>query len=204
LAFYGLDRDDPGNTWDESTITYLSAPGLGSPTSPGGDFNNGTKDYDFVDPDGAGPLRAPLTPLGAALFPEIGTQNHLPVGGELLFSNAALNSFVNQSLAAGKTSVTIVAGVLHDGKVPINDWKNFNYLFNPKEMLTLNTDTNYDADTTDANNTLGSPWSAASNAANGSGFSPFSPQLILDRVPEPGSLAVFGLAVATLAVRRRR
>src|SRR5689334_22772009 len=40
LAFYGLDRDNPGNSWSESTINYTTAPGLAS----GGDFNNGTKD----------------------------------------------------------------------------------------------------------------------------------------------------------------
>ncbi len=197
LAFYGLDRDNPGNNWDEATITYLTAPGMAN----GGDFNNGTKDYDFVDPDGAGPLRAPLTPLGVAQFPAVPPQNRLPVGGELFFSSPALTAFVNQSLAAGKTSVTIVAGILHDGKVPINDWKNFNYLLNPKEMLTLPTDTGYDADTTDPNNALGSPWSAASNAEDANGFSPFSPQLFL--VPEPSSFGMLALAAVAL-VRRRR
>src|SRR5688500_12326516 len=105
IAFYGLDRDHVGNAWDEATITYLTAPGMGS--VPGGDFNNGTKDYDFVDPDGAGPLRAPLTPLGVKQFPVVPPQNRLPVGGELLFSSTALNQFVAQSLNAGKTSVTI-------------------------------------------------------------------------------------------------
>jgi hypothetical protein len=172
LAFYGLDRDHPGNNWSEATITYSNAPGIAS------DGNNGTKDYDFVDPDGGGPLRAPLTPLGVALFPEVPPQNRLPVGGALIFSNDALNSFLVNSLNAGKTSVTIVAGIVHDGKFPFNDWRNFNYLFVPKEQTTLNTDVGYDADTTNPSNPLGSPWSAASNAENAAGFSPFSPQLI--------------------------
>ena len=179
IAFYGLDRDNSGNSWSEATITYLTAPGMAG----GGDFNNGTKDLDFVDPDGAGPLRAPLTPLGVALFPEVPPQNRLPVGGELIFSSVALNSFVTLSLNASKPTVTIVACLVHDGKIPINDWKNFNYLFNPKEQVTLTTDTGYDADTTDPNNPLGSPWSAASNAEDANGFSPFSPQLIFASLP---------------------
>jgi hypothetical protein len=174
IAFYGLDRDHAGNNWSETTITYSNAPGIAS------DGNNGTKDYDLVDPDGGGPLRAPITPLGIALFPEVPPQNRLPIGGALVFSSDALNNFLVTSLNAGKTSVTIVAGIVHDGKVPINDWKNFNYLFIPKEHMTLNADVGYDSDTTNPNNPLGSPWSAASNAEDASGFSPFSPQLIFN------------------------
>jgi len=81
LAFYA------GNNWSEDAITYSNAPGIAS------DGNNGTKDYDFVDPDGGGPLRGPLTPLGVALFPKVPPQNRLPVGGALVFSSDALNNF---------------------------------------------------------------------------------------------------------------
>jgi hypothetical protein len=220
IAFYGLDRDDPGNAWTESTITYLNAPGMGSsdnPTGipgfnqPGGDFDNGTKDLDFRDPDPDtdpgpavvnGPRRAPLTPLGVALFPLIGTQNHLPIGGELILQNTALNNFVKASLDAGKSTITIVACVVHDGKIPVNDWKNFNYLFNPKEMVTLGNDASYDADGSGPIPAGGNPNSLASNAADANGFSPFSPQLWL--LPEPSSLGLAGLACAALALGRRR
>lgn len=196
MAFFGLHPDHAGNNWTEAGITYLTAPGLNA------DFNNGTKDLDTVDPDGAGPLVAPLVPLGVELFQPIGTQNHLAVGAEMLFNSAALDSFIGSALSKGKTTVTIVAGIVHDGKIPINDWKNFNYLFNPKEMTTLNLDPSYDANTTDPGNPLGSPWSGASNATNANGFSPFSPQLII--VPEPSGLALLCVGALGLAARRRR
>lgn len=202
LAFYGLDRDHAGNSWSEATITYLTAPGMDNGGIAGGDFNNGTKDLNTTDPDGGGPLRAPLTPLGVQLFPVVPPQNHLPVGGELIFSSNNLNQFVTDALNAGKTSVTIVANIVHDGKIPVNDWKNFNYLFNPKEQTTLNTDPGYDADVNDPNNSTGSPWSGASNATDANGFSPFSPQLIL--VPEPSSLAMLGLGMTLAMIGRRR
>jgi hypothetical protein len=199
IAFYGVNRLLPGgNAWTEAGINYSNAPGLAF----GGDFNNGTKDLEVVDPDGAMPLVQPLIPLGVRLFPALGTQNRLPVGGELRFQSAALNSFVNSALTNMDPTLTIVACIVHDGKVPINDWKNFNYLFNPKEMLTLNVDTGYDSDTTDPNNPLGSPWSGASNAEDANEFSPFSPQLGI--VPEPSALGLFGLAGAALALVRRR
>src|SRR6185295_5718966 len=88
-----------------------------------------------------------------------------------------------------------------------NDFLNFNYLFNPKEQdanaslagLQLQTDPSYDPDGPNGPLLPGpGPFSAANND-NGQ----FSPQLILF-VPEPASMALFGLgAVALLTFRRR-
>ncbi len=180
LAIYGLTNTALGN-WNESLITYLTAPGISF------DGDVGTKDFN-----------SDLMLLGTVAFPEIGNQSWLPVGGSLIFADDALDSFVGNAISAGETSVTLVATAIHGGDAPFPNWTNFNYLFNPKEQTTLNDDPNYDPDTTDPNNPVGSPWSGADNS-NGD----FSPALLL-RVPEPGTISLGLLAAAGLAVPRRR
>ncbi|MCA9151934.1 MAG: PEP-CTERM sorting domain-containing protein [Planctomycetales bacterium] len=182
ISFYGLDVNNAGNDWSESTITYNTAPGI----SPDG--NIGTKDYNTSAGN--------LIPLGTQLFPQVTPQNHLPVGGALDFSSAALDQLITDAVNAGKPSVTIVAGVSHDGDDVWNDWLNFNYLFNPKEQLTLNNDS-YDADTSDdvpaVTNLFGTDNSAGA----------FDPQLIMT-VPEPSSVVLAGMSVLGLLAHRRR
>jgi hypothetical protein len=161
LAIYGLN---PTNAvWNEATITYANAPGLTT------DTNNGTKDFN-----------SSLTPLGTVSFPPLGVQNRLAVGSSVVFRSTALNNFIRNAVNGGATNVTLVSIVLHAGNELVNDWKNFNYLFIPKEQTTLNTDVGYDADTTNPTNLLGSPHSAASNA-NGE----YSPAIRFDPVPVP-------------------
>lgn len=88
--------------------------------------------------------------------------------------------------------------------MPFNTWINLNYLFNPKEQTTLNMDPNYDADTTDPSNPLGSPWSGADNSAGD-----FSPSLLIEEVEiqileipvtGPSGLAILGTLIALAAV----
>jgi hypothetical protein len=126
LAVYGLTDWVAAASWNESTINYNNAPGI----TPDGEV--GTKDFN-----------SDLRFLGTVLFPEIGTQNHLPIGYQLRFCSAALDQFVQDAITAGYTTVTLVSTVIHSGEAPIRSWINFNYLFNPKEQTTLNTD-NYD------------------------------------------------------------
>ncbi len=149
LAVYGLNNDALSN-WVESTINYLTAPGL-------------TADGDVGTVD----VNSDLTFLGTVEFPDIGTQNHLPVGGELRFCSDNLDGFVKNALDNAYTSVTLVSMRIHGGDVPLANWLNFNYLFNPKEQTILNDDSNYDPD---GQGPVGSPWSGADNSTGA--FSP--------------------------------
>ena len=188
LAIYGLNNKALGN-WNETETSPGAGDGITYATAPGITFDGdvGTKDFN-----------SDLMLLGTVAFPEIGNQSWLPVGGSLIFADDALDSFVGNAISAGETSVTLVATVIHGGDTPFSNWINFNYLFNPKEQTTLNDDPNYDSDTTDPNNPVGSPWSGADNSAGD-----FSPALLL-RVPEPGTISLGLFAVAGLAVSRRR
>lgn len=176
LAIYGLTS---GDTWAEDEITYLNAPGI--------DFDGDVGTKDFTDD---------LRFLGTVEFPEIGNQNWLPVGQSLVFRSEDLDDFVGNAIAGGSGEVTLVATTIHGGDTPFDSWINFNYLFNPKEQTTLNDDPNYDFDTTDDNNMTGSPY--FTDNSNGA----FSPALLL--VPEPGSVSLSLMAMAGLALARRR
>lgn len=158
--------------------------------APGVTFDGdvGTKDFN-----------SDLTLLGTVLFPEIGTQNWLPVGGTLEFQSAGLNQFVSNAIDNGASELTLVCNILHTGDALFSDWINFNYLFNPKEQVTLNNDPNYDSDTTDPDNPLGSPWSGANNSTG-----LFSPSINLHVIPEPSSILLSFVALAFVAWLRRR
>ena len=185
LDIFGLDVNDPGNSWDEALINYDTAPGLAN------DFQGGNRDFDL----------SKLTYLGNIDFPDIVPQNWFPVGGSLDLSGAALESFLGNAVAAGAPSVTFVAGLQHDGNPAVSGTSitNRTYLFVHKELLTLN-DPAYDADTTDPNNPTGGPYHNASNA-NGA----FSPRLVLQQaVPEPASFALLGVGLLAGWSRLRR
>ncbi len=150
IAVYGLTNN--ALTWAEDTIIYLTAPGISF------DGDVGTKDFN-----------SDLSFLGTVAFPEIGTQNHLPIGGFLELHSAALNTFVGNAIAANATSITLVTTMIHGGDAPFGNWLDFNYLFNPKEQTTLNSD-NYDPDGTGSvGNAFGTDNSTGA----------FSPQLVL-------------------------
>ena len=114
------------------------------------------------------------------MFPAVGVQNHLAVGSSVVLRSAALNNFISSAVGGGATQVTLVTVHRPRGEGGVNDIRNFNYVFNPKEQITLSIDTGYDADTTNPSNPLGSPHSGASNATGA-----YSPALRLDPVPVP-------------------
>jgi hypothetical protein len=158
------------------TITPATAPGL----YVDGDYT--TKPiYDFL-----GQLNPGLTYLGRRLYDDQFLMGgHLAVGAPFDF---VLNpgSALHQAIAAAQgtehKSVTVVMCIAHNADSPIADWVNFNYLFNPKEMTTLNGDPT-------------SPWGGMSNEDGR-----FSPQLT--NVPEPTTMVLLGLG--TLLLRKKR
>jgi hypothetical protein len=210
FALRGLTNFALGN-WDENTITYYNAPGITpdatqapNPVNPG--------EYDF---------NSDMPQLGTFKLPTVGVQNHLAVGSPVYYTEAAdgpLHQLILDALSAGQTSVTLVVHHGLDGFLAATgespgttptSMLNFNYLFIPKDITVIDNstgdnnlnDTGYDADTTDPNNPLGSPYLHASNATG-----VFSPTLILGTtlVPEPSSVVLLVLGGMVAAATRRK
>lgn len=174
--YYVLDPTMDGADWDESTITPETAPGL----YVDGDYT--TKPiYDFL-----GQLNPGLTYLGQRLYDDqYLVSGHLAVGAPFDFvlnPGSALHQAIEAAQSTNHQTVTIVMCIAHNADNDNPNWINFNYLFNPKEMTTLNND-------------AASPWGGMSNADGR-----FSPQLT--NVPEPTTMVLLGLG--TLLLRKKR
>lgn len=175
--YYVLDPTAPGADWDEMTITPQNAPGYYL------DGDMGTKATHGI----FGMLNPELSYLGFNQFESydlVGASPHMPVGGAFALGCGEGSALHNAIVAAQGTdhkTVTIVMGIAHPASGVDDNWLGFNYLFNPKEMTTLNNDPD-------------SWWGGASNADN-----MFSPQLWT--LPEPTTLALLGLG--GLLLRRK-
>lgn len=172
LHYYGLKTTAANQNWDESTVTYTTAPGLTF------DDNVATKDYN-----------SDATHLGDLDFLPIQANNNLPVGFAWDFAGAGLTSFLSDALEAGADSVTFLVGI-NEGS------SGYNYIFASNNVANLLAQTNWDPDGGGPEPSQTSPFSGADNTAG-----QFAPRLILS-VPEPGSVALFGMA-ALAGLRRR-
>jgi len=207
LNFWALNIGHPGNNWIEDPnhpdgIHYNNAPGLAP------DANIGTID---IDPN-------QFTFLGQQDFPNVTPANWLPVGHPFVFSSPELTQFLLDMKAAGQRDITIAFSVSHDGNpVGVNEsgnavfdgLTNFNYLFNPKEMVTLNNDPNFNPNTIiyGPDPKWPSPGNPIGSQADNS-FGAFSPALVFNGIdvviPEPSSMVLFGIGIAGVSLVRRR
>jgi hypothetical protein len=218
LTNFGVSNYD----WAENQITWYNAPGI-TPDDPDG-VSDGTDTSDV----GKYNFNSDMTLLGQFTLPDVAPQNHLAVGSKVYYddSSGLLRKLIQDAKNAGKTSITLAAGIALNGfdAVPPESetqqstpqgMLNFNYLFNPKEMTTLLDDPGYDPDGGGIGSPTGSPFSCNGASSincpggtlgnNSSGA--FSPTLILvstGAVPEPAGMILAGLGAIGLATMRRR
>jgi hypothetical protein len=237
---YNWSESGTANTWNpvtsptfgpEGSITFYNAPGITpdnrlSPAQDPGKYNVNS-DMRLL---GTATLQDPGLPTSVPPpFPSVNGAGSAAscvgcVALDFADSQGRLHDLIAEARLAGQTHITLAVHFALDAfqnasgetaQVTPNDFLNFNYLFNPKEMdgnaglagLQLNTDPSYNTDWTDIDGMPGAdngltgpgPYSAANND-NGR----FSPQLVFF-IPEPGSflLTVLG-AIAGLAMARRR
>lgn len=177
--YYVLDPTMAGADWSETGITPNTAPGA----SVDGDYS--TK----MTTDFLGSLNPGLTYLGQQLYDSSKMKSGRLVVGDAfdftLSAGSALHSAILAAQGTGHQTLTIIMQMAHNWDNENTQWLNFNYLFNPKEMTTLNADPL-------------SPWSGKKNdASNGFLFSP-----TLTNLPEPTTMTLLGLGILALLKKR--
>jgi hypothetical protein len=190
----------PGGANPNGTV---AAPGL-IPPAPGDPANFATKDLSIgpgqltylgtkqlrsLARNGSGPGSAPIE------------SPNIPVGEDFDLTvnpGSPLHNAIIAAMATSHQTVTVVATLAHDNSTnPNPGWQNHNYVWTPKEMATMLNHSNYDSDTTNPDNPLGSPHSLAANTQ----ANPYAPRLAF--IPEPGSVLLAGVSALSLLVRRR-
>lgn len=218
--------------WAENTITWYNAPGITPDCMDENSCDNDPGKYNF---------NSDMTLLGNFRLQQVFPQNALPTGEAVDYvdTNGALKALIQLAKNAGQTHITLAVALGINGVSTTNGgptapaFINRNYVFTPKEMITMTNDTAYDADGGGVNGPNppgGSPFSCQSatvcpgmgniyNPMTGVGnknngynsndpndlvYGRFSPKLIF-AVPEPGSVTLLVLAsIGGLAASGRR